>query len=49
MPDDPHDAAPFEVPESWNEIVLELMLEGPITVEEHDARAGAAPTPSLLN
>lgn len=38
----------FEVPDSWTQLVLELMLEGPMTALEHEARA-AAQTPRVLN
>lgn len=45
--DDQHDAA-LEVPDSWTQLVLELMLEGPLPALDHEARA-AAQTPRVLN
>lgn len=47
VPDDRQEHA-FEVPDSWTQLVLDLMLEGPMTVEEHEARA-AAEKPRTLN
>lgn len=47
VPDNRQEDA-FEVPASWTQLVLELMLEGPMAVEEHDARA-AAEKPRTLN
>ena len=42
-----HEGGRFEVPESWDVTIEELRAEGPLGVEEHEARQAVAGRPRL--